>query len=166
MSSRIMKNGMAGAVFAFAAATTATAGSVQTTMPVTALNLSSCAVVAQPLAFGSINQIGGVATDTQTTITVTCTPGVAYNVGLDAGAHASGGVRQMQSATSTAIIPYSVYSDSAHTTIWGNTVGTDTVARTATVLPASLTVYGRVPAGAGLVAAGAYTDVVTVTVTF
>lgn len=139
---------------------------VQTTMAVTATNASSCAVVALPLAFGTINQITGTAIDTQTTITVTCTPGVAFNVGLDNGAHANAGVRQMQALLGTAVIPYIVFSDAARTTSWGNSVGVDTVARTATVLPAALTVYGRIAGNAGLVASGAYADLVTVTVTF
>ena len=150
----------------FAAASVVQASTVQTTMAVTASTSNSCAVAAAPLAFGTVNQISGTATDSQTTITVTCTPGVAFNVGLDGGAHQTGGVRQMQAVAGSALIPYSVFSDAGHTTSWGNTVGTDTVARTATVTPATLTVYGRIAGNAGLVAAGAYADLVTVTVTF
>lgn len=153
-------------VMSIATASVAQASNVQTTMAVTATNANSCAVLAQPLAFGTVNQVSGAVTDTQTTITVSCTPGIAYNVGLDTGAHATAGVRQMQALLGTALIPYSVFSDSARATSWGNSVGVDTVARTASALPTSLTVYGRIPAGSGLVASGAYTDLVTVTVTF
>ena len=149
-----------------AAPSAAQASSVQTTMAVTANTVNSCAVAAQPLAFGTVNQIGGAATDSQTTVVVTCTPGVAYNVGLDQGAHAMSGVRQMQSAAGSTLIPYLVYQDAARTTTWGNTVGTDTVARTATLTPTTLAVYGRVPANAPLAPAGLYADLVTVTVTF
>lgn len=145
---------------------TAQASTVQTTMAVTATNANSCAVVASPLVFGTLNQVSGSATDTQTTVVVTCTPGISYNVGLDGGAHTVAGVRQMQAVLGTALIPYTVFSDAARATAWGNSVGVDTVARTATVLPTSLTVYGRIPANSGLVASGAYADLVTVTVTF
>ena len=149
-----------------ASTSAAQASNVQTTMAVTTTNVNSCAVAAMPLAFGSLNQINGSATDSQTTITVTCTPGVAYNVGLDGGSHTAAGTRQMQAALNTATIPYLVFSDAARTTSWGNTVGTDTVARTAVVTPTLLTVYGRIPANAPPVAGGLYSDLVTVTVTF
>lgn len=142
------------------------ASSVNTTMPVTATTLATCAVVAQPLVFGTLNQIGGAATDSQTTVVVTCTPGVAYDVGLDQGAHSDANGRHMLSALTTSTIPYLLYSNASRTTAWGNTVGTNTVTGTATAIPATLTVYGRVPANAPIVAAGAYTDTVTVTVFF
>lgn len=165
LHNRFNKIALAGFV-AVATATSGSASTVQTTMPVTALNLASCVVTALPLAFGSINQVAGAAIDSQTTVIVTCTPGISYNVGLDNGTHAASGVRRIQSLTSSATIPYAVYSDAARSTAWGTTVGTDTVAQTAQLLPTTLTVYGRIPAGATLVAAGAYSDLVTVTVTF
>lgn len=144
----------------------ANASTAQTTMAVTATTLSACSVVALPLVFGNVNQVSGTATDSQTTLTVVCTPGVNYSVGLDQGAHAVGGTRNMQAALGTATIPYNLYSDSTRTTAWGNTVNTDTVSGTAVVLPGIYNVYGRVPANAPLVGIGAYTDTVTVTVTF
>lgn len=144
----------------------AQASNVQTTMAVTTTNVNACVVAALPLAFGSLNQVNGNANDSQTTITVTCTLGVAFNVGLDAGAHASGGTRQMQAIAGTATIPYNVYSDAQRTTAWGNTLGTDTVARTAGAVPSLLTVYGRIPASGATAPGGAYADLVTVTVTF
>lgn len=157
---------IAGVGMVTASASPAQASNVQTTMAVTTTNVNSCVVSALPLAFGALNQVSGTATDSQTTITVACTLGVAYNVGLDAGLHASGAVRQMQAVAGTAVIPYAVYSDAARTTLWGNTVGTDTVARTAAATPSLLTVYGRIPANAPMASGGAYADLVTVTVTF
>ena len=144
----------------------ASASTVGTTMPVTAVTVNACAVVATGLVFGTLNQISGTANDSQSTITVTCTPGTSYDVGLDNGAHAAGGVRYMTPAVGSGTIPYALYTSAARMTGWGNTVGTDTVNHTAGVLPTTLTVYGRVPAGAPPVAAGAYADLVPVTVTF
>ena len=43
-------------------------------------------------------------------------------------------------------INYLLYTDSARTTVWGNTVGTDTVAAIGNGASQSFTVYGRVPA--------------------
>lgn len=142
------------------------ASSVTGTMPVTAISLNACAVVATPLVFGTLNQIGGTATDSQTTVVVTCTPGTTYDVGLDSGTHDSGGTRHMQAVLSSATVPYALYSNASRTTAWGNTIGTNTVPGTAGLLPATFTVFGRVPGNAPLVAAGVYADVVTVTVTF
>lgn len=144
----------------------AQAGSAQTTMAVTSLTVNSCAIAASALAFGTLNQISGSATDSQTTVVVSCTPGITYNVGMDMGAHANGGQRRMEATLGGSDIPYLLYTDAARTSAWGNTVGTNTVSGTATATPATLTVYGRVPSNAPLVPAGGYSDVVTVTVTF
>ena len=154
------------AALLLAVAAPAAASSVGATMPVTALTITACAVVATPLAFGTLNQLGGASNDSQTTLVVTCTPGTTYDVGLDNGAHASGNVRHMNPVIGSSTIPYALYSNAARTTAWGNTVGTDTLNATAAILPTTLTVYGRVPAGTPPVVAGAYADLVTVTVTF
>lgn len=144
----------------------ALASSTGTTMPVTALTVNACAVAATPLVFGTLNQLGGTPNDSQSSVVVTCTPGTPYEVALDRGAHAVGTVRYMAPAIGAGTVPYSLYSNASRTTAWGNTSGTDTVSGTAGLLPTTLTVYGRVPAGAALVAANTYADVVTVTVTF
>jgi spore coat protein U-like protein len=62
-------------------------------------------------------------------------------------------------------VTYSLYSDSGRATVWGNTVGTNTVAGTGNGASQSYTVYGRAPAQT-TPAAGTYTDTVTVTVTY
>jgi spore coat protein U-like protein len=58
-----------------------------------------------------------------------------------------------------------LYSNAGRTTVWGNTVGTDTVAGTGTGATQSLTVYGRVPVQS-TPGAGTYTDTVITTVTY
>lgn len=151
---------------AAASASPASASGVTGTMPVTAITVNACAVAASPLVFGTLNQIGGSANDGQTTVVVTCTPGTTYDVGLDNGAYASGGTRHMRAAIGGDQIPYQLFSNASRTAAWGSTSGANTVTGTAGALPATLTVYGRVPAGAPLSTAGAYADVVTVTVTF
>jgi spore coat protein U-like protein len=49
--------------------------------------------------------------------------------------------------------------------VWGNTVGTDTVAATGSGAAQSYTVYGRITAQT-TPAPGTYTDTITVTVTY
>ena len=65
----------------------------------------------------------------------------------------------------SATVTYSLYSDSGRTTVWGNTVGTNTVAGVGNGASQSYTVYGRVPAQT-TPAAATYTDTITVTVTY
>ena len=77
----------------------------------------------------------------------------------------SGGKRRPATTSGGATITYSLYSDSGHTTVWGNTVGTNTVSATGNGAAQSYTVYGRVPSQS-TPAAATYTDTVTVTVTY
>lgn len=133
-----------------------------TNMAVSATVLSTCIVVASPLAFGNYS---ATQLDSTTTIIVTCTNGTAYKVGLNEGLASGATVttRKMQFLTNT--LNYSLYSDAGRTLNWGNTPGTDTVDATAGLLPDTHTVYGRIPADQ-YVTAGAYLDTVTVTVTY
>jgi spore coat protein U-like protein len=62
-------------------------------------------------------------------------------------------------------VTYSLYFDSGRTTVWGNTIGTDTVAATGSGSSQSYTVYGRVPAQS-TPGPAAYADTITVTVTY
>jgi len=101
------------------------------------------------------------------TITVTCTPGSPYTVGLGAGLHAAtpGDVatRRMSDGASH-FVPYQLYQDVGHTTPWGETIGTDTFAATGTGSAQAASVYGLVPSANAN--AGAYTDTIAVTVTY
>ena len=133
-------------------------------MAVSSLIVNTCVVAATPLVFGTLDLIGSAPNDSTSTVTVTCTPGTAYNVGLDNGANFLV-TRRMKSATA-AYIPYALYSDTTRATPWGDIIGTSTVAGTAAVIPTILTVYGRVPGGTTPVVANTYVDLVTVTITY
>ncbi len=135
-------------------------------MPVTGQTLAACIVAATPMAFGTLNLLGATPNDSTAVVTVTCTPGTAYNVGLDNGQNFATASRHMKSATTAAVVPYALYSDTTRATPWGQTIGTNTVPGTATVVPTLLTVYGRVPSGTTPVAADLYLDTVTVTLTY
>jgi spore coat protein U-like protein len=103
--------------------------------------------------------------DQTSTVQVTCTNTTPYNIGLDAGAGTGATVatRKMTSGANT--VNYTLYSNSGRTTVWGNTIGTDTVAATGNGSAQSYTVYGRVPSQAAP-APGTYTDTITITVTY
>ncbi|UAJ10467.1 Csu type fimbrial protein [Glacieibacterium megasporae] len=145
--------------------TASMAATATTTMAVSSVTVAACIVAATPLVFGTINLIGASPNDNTSLVTVTCTPGTAYNVGLDNGAN-FGTTRRMKSATAAVYVPYNLYSDTLRATPWGNTVGTNTVSGTAAVTPTVLTVYGRVPGGTTPVPTDTYLDLVTVTITY
>src|SRR5271166_7127276 len=133
--------------------------SVQLTMT------TSCVInSASTLNFGSQGVLTTAVNNTST-LQVQCTNTTPYNIGLDAGqgTGATVAVRKMTSGANT--INYSLYSDTGRTTVWGNTVGTNTVAGTGNGASQSYTVYGRVPPQT-TPAAATYTDTITVTVTY
>src|SRR5262245_3118918 len=103
--------------------------------------------------------------DQTSTIQVTCTNTTPYNIGLDAGtgSGATVAVRKLTSSGNT--VNYTLYSDTGRTTVWGNTVSTDTVAGTGNGSAQSYTVYGRIPTQT-TPAPGNYADTITVTVTY
>ena len=140
-------------------ATTATA-----TFNVSLAITASCTVSATPLAFGSTGVIGANI-DNTSTVNVTCTNTTPYNVGLDAGTGTGATVTTREMTAGGATVNYTLYQNPGRSTIWGNTVGTDTVGGTGNGSAQALTVYGRVPSQS-TPAPGAYSDTITVTVTY
>ena len=143
---------------AYAATTTST---FQVQMTITAQCIINSAAT---LNFGSQGVLSSNV-DQSSTLSVQCTNTTPYNIGLDAGTGtgATVAVRKMTSGGNT--INYSLYTDASRTTVWGNTVGTDTVAATGNGAAQNYTVYGRVPSQT-TPAPGAYADTITVTVTY
>jgi spore coat protein U-like protein len=139
------------------------AATATTTFGVSATVAATCLISASPLGFGSYT---GVVDPASSTVTVTCTNTTPYNVGLSAGL-ATGATVTTRSMTgpASALLGYGLFSDAGHTTNWGVTIGTDTVAGTANGAAQPITVFGQIPA-AEFVAPGAYADTITATVTF
>lgn len=153
--------GMANAgASSFARAATAT-----DTFQVTATVPNECIISATDLAFGNYSVTVGAAVSGSTNLSVTCSGGTAYSVSLNAGSGsgATVSIRKMTSGANS--LNYSLYRDASHTLVWGQTVGTDTVAGTGNGSAQSITVYGRIAASQAA-AAGSYADTVTATVTF
>ncbi|HVT33241.1 MAG TPA: spore coat U domain-containing protein [Rhodanobacteraceae bacterium] len=123
---------------------------------------SQCTVSATTLDFGSVGLLLA-NTDGTSTVGVQCANGVAYQIGLDNGQHASGNTRRMQGPGG--LVSYELYRNSARTQRWGSTLNSDTVVGGGTGGTQNLTVYGRVPAQT-TPSAGTYNDTITVTVTY
>jgi spore coat protein U-like protein len=136
----------------------------QVVMQVSAIIAPACTIGAGTLAFGGYDPIGvNAATplDAQGTFQVACTRNTVYAVGLGPGSFASGATRQMASGAQR--LAYELYSDPGRTAVWS---GASAVPGTApSISPVTLTVYGRIPGGQGVVP-GAYADTVQSTINF
>lgn len=162
----LLKTALLSAALSAALGSTAMADTATASLPVSATVQKACRVTANALSFGNYDPTGSTALDASTTISVLCTNGTSYTVGLDAGGGGSATVsaRKMTSGSNT--LNYALYQNASRTTNWGNTGGTDTPAATTAGSSAqSHTIYGRVAANQN-VADGAYSDTVTVTVNY
>ncbi|WP_155763629.1 spore coat U domain-containing protein [Pantoea agglomerans] len=134
------------------------AGTSDTGNDLGTLDFGTMAAVSHKTDVASIRGAGSVE--------VTCTPGLAVSVALDYGQHGgSASQRYMRSSYGQASLAYQLYQDAAHSTVWG----TGALALSIDSFPATsqvFTVYGRLFAVEGLPAAGTYTDLITVTLTY
>lgn len=125
---------------------------------------ANCNVSATNVNFGSVGVLAANV-DSTGSVTVRCTDTTPYNIGLSAGAGSGATVASRKMTSGIKTVTYSLYSDSGRTSVWGNTIGTDTNAGTGTGLDQAYTVYARAPAQT-TPAPGAYTDTIVVTVTY
>jgi spore coat protein U-like protein len=141
------------------AATATSTFSVQMTVT------SSCVINSTAtLNFGSQGVLVANVNGTSA-LAVQCTNTTPYNIGLDQGqgSGATVAARKMSSGANT--ITYTLYSDTNRTVLWGNTVGTNTMAGIGNGASQSYTIYGQVPPQ-NTPTPAVYTDTVTVTVTY
>jgi spore coat protein U-like protein len=125
-------------------------GTSTSPLAVTLTLLANCTITANPLSFGSPGVLSA-AVNQQTTVSVTCTNTTPYNVGLDAGTVTGSTVAaRLLAGTATGntgtTVGFELYQDSGHTTLFGNTQGTNTEGGTGTGSAQSIPVYGQVPA--------------------
>lgn len=143
----------------------ANAAQTTTSFQVTATVGSACTVAAGDLAFGSYNPLSSSPTDATTTVTVQCTLLSAYTIGLNAGSGSSATVATRKMTKGADTLNYSLFQNAAHTLLWGETIGTDTVAGVGNGLAVPTTVYGEIPALQS-VNVGAYADTILVSVNY
>jgi len=135
--------------------------------------LCSCGVSVGTLPFGTHNPLAGSATDSSTTLSLSC-GGVAgllipYELALNGGGSGNPATRRMTSGANT--LPYGLFKDSGRSQPWGD-VGAllilDSILLDVLGLspPRQHTVYGRIPPGPTTAVPGSYSDTITVTVTY
>jgi spore coat protein U-like protein len=145
----------------------ARADSTTDSFTVSAHVVSSCEVIASDLDFGDYNPVAAANVDAATSLSVTCTNGTGYNVGLDLGlgAGASTAMRYMVDGGAVHALGYTLYQNAGRTTLWGTTVGSNTRAGAGTGSAATIDVFGRIPMNQA-VPSGNYSDTITVSVTW
>jgi spore coat protein U-like protein len=156
------------AALCMAYGSSAVADTASGVMTVSATVATTCVVGTSTLAFGSASsaaiQAGNL--DATGTVTVNCTTGSSYTIALAAGGGTGATLASRKMSAGTNLLNYSIYTSAARTTVWGDgTLASATTPGTGSGTSQSVIAYGRIFAGQ-TVPAGAYTDTVTVTVTY
>lgn len=142
------------------------AGLALALLPGTAWAPARCTVSGTTVAFGVFNPFGSTLTSTGT-ITVAChggPPPATYTIALSTGNSGSFSSRNLSSGTDA--LNYNMYTSSSYTSIWGDgTGGSVTVTGSDESKTKTYTVYAQLPAPQGVTPA-AYSDTITVTVTY
>jgi spore coat protein U-like protein len=167
MLSKTLKLAVAGTLV-MAAGAAGAASPATTTLNVSANVASNCIVTAAPLAFADYDASGTV--DGSANLSVRCSTGTPYTVKLGAGLNGTIAQRLLSDGTNS--LEYNLFTSAARTTVWGETVGTNTVADTGRGMSSTKanthTVYGTIANSAANqdVPTGLYTDTVAVTVEY
>jgi spore coat protein U-like protein len=165
------KTSVAAAVAIGMLASAAVPGATKTTtMGVTASLADTCMVSASALMFPAYVAGSGTVTGSAT-LTVRCSNGAIYAVGLGAGSTPGTTFAQRLLASGTHTLQYNLYVSNSYSTVWGDgTGGTAVVGGTSTgfAAPDSLTVYGQLPDSANnkLAPPGAYGDTILVVLSY
>lgn len=169
----------AGAAFlvCFSTAPMAQAGTATSNLTVQINIAASCTINAATLNFSPTPTAGTTLVssnvDANTTVSVTCTNGSPYSIGMDNGANFSGSRRMRLGATAN-YLSYGLYIDSGYSNAWTTTTqagscsggANSCVLGTGNGAAQSVTIYGRVPSTGTAPPTGLYTDTVTMTITY
>lgn len=146
-------------------------GTASSTIQISLIVTRDCAITAPSVNFGSAALVASFDAVTQS-LSIRCSKGAAYTVGIDNGIHASNGVRRLSNGTN--FIAYDVFYPATSNNRWGRTVPERRSSSEATVNPGSYTgttaqgyayraeVNPNQPTPPG----GTYTDTLTIDVQF
>ena len=154
-------------VFPAAARNALEAQSATASLTVSANVTKNCTISTTPVNFGAYDPVAANATaprDGTGILTVTCTKGAVAKIDLNTGTNAQGTTRRMSQGAAE-YLNYELYSDAAHTVVWGTGTNGLDIGAAPNRNPRSITVYGRVPQAQDATV-GSYTDTVVATVNF
>ena len=134
-----------------------------TTFQVTTNVMADRTISATNMVFGDYADVRLTA---QSQVEVNCTNSTRWNIGLDAGTCPSGLIiARCMTGPGSALLNYNLFSNPFAATVWGNTLGVDTVAGEGQGGTQVITVFGVLPGGQS-VPPGGYADTITATVSF
>jgi len=144
------------------AQTSAATGSMAATADIT----PDCQVNSTGITFGGTNVIDGAAHTMTGAVNVKCTFDTAWTASANAGLGTDATIttRKMQSGTDS--LNYSLFTDTAGTTLWGDGTTGSTIGGTGTGQFVATSITGVIPANQTTLRAGSYADTVTVTVNY
>lgn len=142
---------------------------------VAALGLN-CNVSATGVTFGNYDPTSSLPTDATGNVHVFCTVlllsiASTVNISLNPGTGNSGSFFPRKMSSGANRLNYNLYKEASHATVWGDGTGGTGLWPDSNILilvagtPIDHTIYGSIPAGQ-YVAAGAYSDTITVTVEY
>jgi spore coat protein U domain-containing protein, fimbrial subunit CupE1/2/3/6 len=123
--------------------------------------VDECTIATVPIDFGSTGIISTMSADGA--VTIQCTHGTPYQIGLDGGLNGTTAGRKM-SAGGTDTINYQLYTDGSFADPWGEEQGVDTVdSLAATGADEVIPIHAHM-SGHQNVAAGTYDDTIRATI--
>jgi spore coat protein U-like protein len=175
-NAQIMRAGIRTAAVLLASASfgVASMASAQTTdsnnITIAAAVVPVCHVGVGSLDFTNVDVTLNQNKDITGTVNVKCTVDTTYKLTADAGTGtgATTATRVLTGATPANTLNYTLYTDSAHTNVWGNdaTVTAETIGGTGTGVDVAKSFYGRVFSGQTGAKVDTYSDTISVTVTY
>ena len=130
---------------------------------VAAVPAAVCTVSAAGFNFGTYNPKQPSPLDASAYISIACTAGTPYLLGMDNGLNYLSPWRRERNGGNS--LNYQLYLDSGRSLVWGMTPGSSMMPGTGTGSPQNIPVYGRIPAFQEP-PDGSYSDTVSVTVEY
>ena len=132
---------------------------------VTTTVVSGCTVSATPMVF-FVPVPANIDVSSTSTLTLRCSPNVAYSIDIDAGLNPQGATgRRVANAAKTQFLTYDIFKDPPHSQVWGRGNLKNVAGNSGATGLAVYTVYGLLNAKSTMTAGG-YRDTLTITVTF
>jgi len=163
MSKYIVAPIAAGILLALAG--TAHAVTKQAAFQVSATVTENCVISAAPMNLGDFNGTNNLTASSA--ITVRCTSGTDFDVGLNAGLTGSFANRVLTGPNANQLL-YNLYTTADYGTVWDNSTNRVDGVGAGMGTPVTLTVHGRLLASQndGALDEGSYTDTITATVEY
>jgi spore coat protein U domain-containing protein, fimbrial subunit CupE1/2/3/6 len=139
-------------------------------LPVTAtvINGGNCSLGGvRNMLFPQYSPLNSNPDDATGSVTVTCTPGMAYDIGINQG-QSAGATEEHRMVTRRGgkqELNYGLFQDGNHKYNYGTILGQNTLHQVGIGSPQIITIYGEIPINQ-LVEIGPYTDTVTIFLIF